>query len=65
LREPSQLKLMMTSKNIRCIFCGGLASIKVQNRQKVVVCQSCKRETELDTYQDLFDLWIDEIRKES
>ena len=56
---------MMTSKNIRCIFCGGLASIKVQNRQKVVVCQSCKRETELDTYQDLFDLWIDEIRKES
>ena len=55
---------MVTTKKLRCIFCGNLASIKVQNRLKVVVCPSCKSETELDTYQDMFDRWIDGIRKE-
>jgi len=55
---------MVTTKKVRCIFCGSLASIKSQNRLKVVACPSCKRETELDTYQGLFDQWIDEIRKE-
>ena len=55
---------MVTTKKVRCIFCGNLASIKNQNHLKVVVCPSCKRETELDTYQEMFDRWIDEIRKE-
>ena len=52
------------TKKLRCIFCGNLASIKVRNHLKVVVCRSCKRETELDTYQEMFDKWIDDIRKE-
>ena len=47
-----------------CIFCGGRANIREQNDLKVVVCPFCKRETELDTYQNMFDRWIDEIRKE-
>ena len=55
---------MVTTKKVRCIFCGSLASIKSQNDLKVVVCPSCKRETELDTYQEMFDRWVDEIRKE-
>ena len=55
---------MATTKKIRCIFCGSLASIRKQSNLKVVSCPSCKRETELDTYQDMFDRWIDEIRKE-
>ena len=55
----------MTSKKIVCIFCGSFASIKAQNDIKVVVCPNCKRETELDTYQDMFDKWIDEIRNEA
>ena len=54
----------MTTKKFRCIFCGSWASVKKQNRMKVVVCPSCKRETELDTYQDMFDRWVDQIRKE-
>jgi len=55
---------MVTTKKIRCIFCGNLASIRTQNNLKVVSCPSCKRETELDTYQDMFECWIDEIRQE-
>jgi hypothetical protein len=27
-------------------------------------CLFCRHKTELDTYQDMFDRWIDEIRKE-
>lgn len=56
---------MMTTKKIVCIFCGNFASVKVQNDLKVVVCPNCKRETELDTYQEMFDRWVDGIRKES
>jgi transcription elongation factor Elf1 len=51
-------------KRIVCISCGGSADIKKQNNMKVVVCPQCERETELDTYQEMFDEWIDNIRKE-
>jgi hypothetical protein len=27
-----------------------------------VTCPKCKRETELDTYQDMFDQWMGDIR---
>jgi phage FluMu protein Com len=55
---------METGKRIVCIFCGGLADIKRQNGLMVVSCPKCKRETELDTYQDIFDNWMGDIRKE-
>jgi hypothetical protein len=55
---------METGKRIVCIFCGGSAEIKRQNGLKVVSCPKCKRETELHTYQDIFDKWMGDIRKE-
>jgi len=55
---------MGTNRKIVCIFCGGKANIKKQNDLKIVSCPRCKRETELDTYQDMFDKWIDDIKKE-
>ena len=53
-----------TDRRMVCIFCGGRASIRKQNDLKIVSCPFCKRETELDTYQEMFDRWVDEIRKE-
>lgn len=54
----------MTNKKIVCLFCGSFALIQKRNDLKVVVCSNCKRQTELDTYQDMFDRWVDEIRNE-
>ncbi len=54
----------MDHDTIKCFFCGGKANIKEQDDLKVVSCPKCKRETELDTYQDMFDQWIGDIRKE-
>ncbi len=54
----------MERNQIICIFCGGKADISKRSNQKIVLCPSCKRETELDRYQKLFDQWIDDIRKE-
>ena len=55
---------METGKRIVCIFCGGRANITRVNDLKVVSCPKCKRETELDTYQEMFDRWVGDIRKE-
>ncbi len=55
---------MATDRKIICIFCGGLADIKRQNDLMVVSCPKCKRETAFDTYQDIFDKWMGDIRKE-
>jgi len=55
---------METDRRIVCIFCGGKANIKKQNDLMIVSCPRCKRETELDTYQDMFDKWFDDIKKE-
>ena len=52
----------MEHETIKCFFCSGKANIKKQDDQKIVVCPKCKRETELETYQDLFDVWIGDIR---
>jgi phage FluMu protein Com len=49
---------------IICIFCGRIAKIKNQGELKIVVCPKCKRETELDEYQAIFDKWMGDIRKE-
>jgi phage FluMu protein Com len=55
---------MVADRKIVCIFCGGLANIRDQNNLIVVSCPKCKRETELDTYQDIFDNWMGDIREE-
>ena len=52
----------MEHETIKCFFCSGKANIKKQDDQKIVVCPKCKRETELETYQDLFDVWMGDIR---
>ena len=52
----------MEREKIICIFCGRIAKIKKQGGQKIVVCPKCKRETELDKYQDIFDQWLGDIR---
>jgi hypothetical protein len=52
----------MDSDTIKCFFCGGKADIKKQNDQTIVICPQCKRETELDEYQDMFDVWMGDIR---
>jgi hypothetical protein len=52
----------MNRENIICIFCGSIAKIKEQDDLIIVSCSQCKRETELDTYQELFDVWMGDIR---
>ena len=52
----------MERDTIKCFFCGGRANIKEQDDLKIVVCPKCKRETEMDTYQDLLDVWMGDIR---
>jgi len=52
----------MKREKIICIFCGKIAQIKEQDDLKIVVCTKYKRETELDTYQDIFDQWLGDIR---
>jgi len=52
----------MEREKIICIFCGRIAKIKEQDDMKIVVCPMCNRETELNTYQDIFDRWLGDIR---
>jgi len=54
----------MEREKIICIFCGRIAKIKKKDDLRIVVCPNCKRETELDTYQDIFDRWLGDIRNE-
>lgn len=52
----------MDRDGIVCIFCGGRADIKEKDNLKIVSCPKCKRETDLETYQDIFDRWMGDIR---
>ena len=52
----------MEHDTIKCFFCGGKANINEQDDLKIVVCPKCKRETKLETYQELFDVWMGDIR---
>jgi aspartate 1-decarboxylase len=52
----------MNRKNIICIFCGAIAKIKEHDDLIIVSCSQCKRETEVDEYQDIFDQWLGDIR---
>ena len=53
---------MEKRERIICIFCGTIVKIKEQADLKIVPCPQCKRETELDNYQDLLDIWMGDIR---
>jgi hypothetical protein len=57
-----QGKKSMDRENIICIFCGAIAKIKEQDDLIIVSCPQCKRETELDEYQTIFDKWLGDIR---
>ena len=52
----------MDREKIICIFCGRIAKIKKQGDLHIVICPQCNRETELDKYQDMFDVWMGDIR---
>ena len=53
----------MKRKMIACIFCGNMADIIEKDELRFVSCSNCKQETELGTYQETFDHWVDEKRK--
>jgi len=55
----------MERENIICIFCGRIAKIKKQGDLNIVVCPKYKRETEMDTYQDIFDQWLGDVRNKN
>lgn len=50
------------SEQIARIFCGKKAHIRSLNGKVTVVCRSCNRKTEGQTYQKMFDKWLDDIR---
>ena len=53
----------MEREKIICIFCGRIAKIKEQGDLKIVICPKCKRETEMDEYQDVFDRRVETWRQ--
>ena len=55
----------MESEKIICIFCGKNADIVKEDDLTMVTCRYCKRKTELDDYQEMFDHWLGDIRKET
>jgi hypothetical protein len=54
---------MATEKNVS-IFCGGRATAKEKDNREIVSCPKCKRETDLDTYQIMYDKWLGDIRED-
>ncbi len=51
--------------SILCIFCGKKAEIVKIDNHATVRCSYCIRETELTKYQEMFDRWVGDIRKEA
>jgi len=56
--------LIMGHDSIICIFCGKQADIKNEENQTMVRCSHCKRKTDLNNYQEMFDKWIGDIRQD-
>ena len=54
----------MEGNTIICIFCGKQADIVNEDDLTMVSCSHCKRKTERDDYQEMFDQWMGDIRKE-
>lgn len=52
----------MKRKIIACIYCGKMADILDRGELRLVSCRNCNMETELGTYQETFDKWVDEKR---
>ena len=52
----------MKRKIIACIYCGKMADILDRGELRLVSCSNCNMETELGTYQETFDKWVDEKR---
>ena len=53
------------AEKIICIFCGKKADVTKQGNLTMVKCKHCRRETELDEYQKIFDRWLGDIRKDA
>jgi hypothetical protein len=52
----------MEREKIICIFCGAIAKVKEQDNLIIVSCPQCKRETEVDEYQEIFNQWLGDVR---
>lgn len=52
------------AEQIICIFCGKQADVAEKGQSTMVICKHCKRETEVDEYQEIFNQWLGDIRKE-
>lgn len=50
---------------IACIYCGSMADIITKGELRLFSCSHCKRETELGTYQETFDQWADDKRRDA
>ena len=55
----------MKGKIIACIYCGNIADIIKKGELRLVSCSNCKRETELGTYQEIIDQWVDDKRRDA
>jgi len=51
------------SDQIVCIFCGKRADTAKRNGKLVVFCQHCNRVTDGNTYQEMFDQWLGDVRE--
>ena len=52
----------MKRKIIACLYCGDMADVISKGELRLVSCSNCKKETELGTYQEIFDKWVDDKR---
>ena len=51
------------SEQIICIFCGKKADTAKRNGKLVVFCPHCIRVTDGNTYQEMFDQWLCDVRE--
>jgi hypothetical protein len=54
----------MARKIIACIHCGTMADIIEKGDLRFVCCSKCQKETELGTYQEIFDRYVDDKRRD-
>jgi transcription elongation factor Elf1 len=54
----------MNPNLIICVFCGKQADIVKYDDATLVKCGHCEKETELNTYKEMFNQWIDSKRKQ-
>ena len=52
------------AEQIICIFCGKQADVVKRGQSTIIICGNCNRETEVDEYQEIFNQWLGDIRKE-